>query len=223
MFRTLALTSLAAAYVAVSAQAAVLAQYTFGTVDTPTFAATTTDPLLTASAVTGNAALTAFNLQTNLGYASQPVLLNIPSSGSTTAANAVTNASYFSFTVDPTSVGATFSLTNLTFDAARGGSGSPRGWVVRSSADSFATNLGTSDIGTVRSTFTNYSVSLTGSSFQDLTGPITFRIYSYSPSTLSSVEYDNITLNGVAIPEPSSLALLAAGGLLIAKRRRRNA
>ena len=36
----------------------------------------------------------------------------------------------------------------------------------------------------------------------------------------TQVEWDNLTLTKEVIPEPSSLALLGLGGLLVARRRR---
>ncbi len=114
----------------------------------------------------------------------------------TTAAAAVTNNAGYSFTITA-NAGYVLNLTSLNFDAMRGGAATPRGYVVRSSADGFAANLATADLLTARPTFTNVNVSLTGSAFQNL-GAITFRIYGYSPATGSSVDFDNLTVNGAA-------------------------
>jgi hypothetical protein len=78
---------------------------------------------------------------------------------------------------------------------ARGGAGTPRGYAVRSNADSFATNLSTADVQTVRPTYTPISIDLTGAAFQNLSS-LTFRVYSYSPAAGSSLDYDNIVVNG---------------------------
>lgn len=57
---------------------------------------------------------------------------------------------------------------------------------------------------------------MSGTGFQNLTSGLTFRIYSYSPGAGSSVDYDDLTVNGsvVAVPEPSTLAGLIALTLL---------
>jgi hypothetical protein len=90
-------------------------------------------------------------------------------------------------------------LDNLMFGAARGGSGTPRGWVVRSSADGFATNIATADITTVRPDLRLYTVDLSDAAYANLT-EIIFRIYSYVPSGGQSVEYVDVTVNGFSHP-----------------------
>ena len=130
----------------------------------------------------------------------------------TNAAGAVAQNTFFQFTVTPTA-GYALTLTNLSFQAGRGGSGTPRGYVVRSSVDNFANNLGTADVTTARPTFSTYNVGL---SFTGITSATTFRIYTYAPTSTQSVEYDNITLSGTsslvgaAAPEPSSFGLAAS-------------
>ncbi len=57
-------------------------------------------------------------------------------------------------------------------------------------------------------------------SASNVTGTTTFRIYSYSPAAGSSVDYDNLVINGDVVPEPASLGLLGAAGLLALRRRR---
>lgn len=113
-----------------------------------------------------------------------------------TPALAITNNAYFNFTVTA-NAGYVLNLTSLNFDAMRGGAGTPRGYVVRSSVDGFSANLAQSDIGTARPTFTNVNVDLSAAAFQNLP-TITFRIYSYSSATTSSVDFDSFTVNGTA-------------------------
>jgi len=141
-----------------------------------------------------------------------------PQGNATSAANAVTNGVFFSFTVTPN---ASMSLTDLQFDAARGGSGTPRGYDVRSSVDNYATDLSTADLATIRPTYTHVSIDLTGAAYQNLTTATTFRFYVYAPATGNSVDFDNIVLNGTATPEPASLSLLGLGGLALLRRSRR--
>lgn len=210
-----------------TADSAVLLQYQFGTpgqettnetssvfnptITGPNISGTPiTDPLNTVGLEASSAATTPPNA---------PFLRLDPQANSATAAQAVTNNKYFQFTISPLNQ-VTLDLESLTFDAARGGSGTPRGYVVRSSFDNFATNLAQADLLTVRPAYTPVTVNL--SSFADTADPVTFRIYSYSPGAGSSVDYDNITVNGNVIPEPTTGLLLVAGLGICSLRRRRN-
>ncbi|HEX7010476.1 MAG TPA: PEP-CTERM sorting domain-containing protein [Phycisphaeraceae bacterium] len=157
----------------------------------------------------------------NLGYSSAPVL-TVDGIATTSFSDAV----YFSFTVTPDS-GNTLNLDSLTLDAARGGGSRPRGFVVRSSADGFTTDLAVNpntntDLPTQRliDFFTTYTVDLSDPAFDAVAGPLEFRIYVFSPGTGSAIDFDNITLHGEVVPEPASLALLGLGGLGFLRRRR---
>lgn len=174
----------------------VLAQYTItGDVLTPT----TEHAGIDAGALT-NASLSNFLIQ-NVGYSTGTVVSPNPASGATTAATAVTNNSYFSFTLTPTE--GNMSLSSLTFKGARGGASTPRGYALRSSIDSYAANIATADFATQRTTWpaSDITVDLSGAAFQDI-GAITFRMYIYTPGTGSSVDLDDITVNGIAIEPP---------------------
>lgn len=173
---------------------ATLAQYnmTSGSV-----APTTTDSNFTVSNLLndGPAPLSLF-AGGNLGYGTDAVLQVNPQDGCTSAALAVTNNSYFYFTLTPNS-GISYSITSLTFSGARGGGSTPRGYAIRSSVDSYATNVGTADFTAQRTTFQSVSIDLSGtSSYQDLTTALTFRIYVYCPTSANSVDFDAITVNG---------------------------
>lgn len=168
---------------------AVLLQYNF-----------TTDllPTTIAAGVSGsqatNSSLVAMALA-SLGYSSDPILNTNPTAASTTAAQAITNNSYFYVNITPTS-GNTMSLTTLTFNIARGGASTPRGYDVRSSANAFATTLGTADVATARPTFTAVSIDLSAAAYQTVSGTLTFRIYLYAPSENVQMDLDTIVING---------------------------
>jgi hypothetical protein len=134
-----------------------------------------------------------------------------------TAADSVSGNRYFQFTITPDS-GYQLDLTSLTFDVARGGASTPRGWVLRSSVDGFASDIATDEILTQQPTFTAVSVGLAGASYQGLTGDLTFRVYGYMPSQgpLIGLYFDNLSLNGGVslVPEPGEYAAVAAAGLL---------
>jgi hypothetical protein len=135
---------------------------------------------------------------------------------------ATTHDVYFGFTVTP-GIEASMDLTSLTFNTSRGGGSTPRGFVVRSSADNFASNLASLDVPTQRPTFTPVTVELSGPQFQNVFGPLTFRIYAYSPASGSTIEFDDITLNGTVtvIPEPGFLCVAGLGAMTLLARRRR--
>lgn len=168
---------------------AVLLQYNFTTDLLPTTTATG----VTGSQIT-NQSLSYFTIDT-LGYSADPILVCNPILGASTAALAVTNASYFFVTISPTN-GNTISLTTMTFNIAKGGASTPRGYAVRSSADSYVANLATADVTTQRTTFTAVSVDLSGASFQNLTTNVAFRVYIYAPTDGNSLDIDALTING---------------------------
>lgn len=113
---------------------------------------------------------------------------------------AIINNADFKFTL-AANAGFLLELTSLTFDVMRGGTTAPRGYDVRSSVDNFAATLGTADVTTNRPTFTPVSIDLSGSVFQNLS-TITFKIFCYTPATGSSVDYDNIVVNGITMALP---------------------
>lgn len=61
---------------------------------------------------------------------------------------------------------------------------------------------------------------LTAAAFQNIQS-VSFRYYPLSPATGNSMDFARVTLNGdvVAVPEPAGLAIVAAGALLLARRR----
>lgn len=145
----------------------------------------------------------------------------------TDAASAVAGNTYFQFSFEP-SAGYQLDLTEFTFKGATTKDAGTNGYVVRSSVDSFGTDLSTSNFATKQPAFTTYSVPL-GASFQGLTGSTTFRVYTYitSGSNIGAL-YDDLTVSGTvqAVPEPSTLATITAGFVSLTvggyvRRRRR--
>ena len=210
-----AATALAVLGLSGAGRAQTLAQYTFDAGANSTLSAATVAANTTASTIdaTGAANVTPNLAGTNtFGYGTGYVYqLTVNSATVNNAAAAVAQNTYFQFTVAPTT-GYSLSLTNLSFLAGRGGGATPRGYVVRSSADGFAANLGTGTVDTARPIASTYNVAL---ALTGLTSATTFRIYTYTPSSGQSIEYDNITLSGAATlvsgsaaPEPSSFALV---------------
>jgi hypothetical protein len=213
---------LAALLLAAPACGGVIVQYSF---TGPTWSATTLSAGATATAVTGMGTLSSFTIESGLGYSTSPVLKANPGGTvSNDVSTAFANGNYFYFTITP-DAGMELDLVSLTFSAARGGSSTPRRTGVRTSVTG-TTNLLAADVDTLRPTWSDFSVSLSGPQFQNLTGPVTFQIAVATPSTGSSLEFDDVTVNGEAapLPEPATLALMGAGlGATLAVRRRRAA
>ncbi len=209
-FPTLVLLSLAPLGVT-TAPAAVLARYAFpGPV--PALMVTTVDANVTASDVT-------FAGGVSTQFTTIPDILAV-NVAATAPATAVSTGSFFEITLAPTS-GNALDLASFTFDAAAATIGG--GYVLRSSLDGYTTNLAAAPISTIYPAFSPYNVSLADPSFQGVSGPVSFRVYTYTPGSNPAAGYDNVTINGVVIPVPEPTAgvmLLLAGGFLA--RRRRN-
>jgi len=207
-----------------SAAQAALLQYTFPANSTSetgtTYDPTTVDPGVTGTAITDGGGLV-LTVET-LTYTTPVIRLSDISLTAAPPDGATASTEFFSFTLTP-KAGIDVDLTDLSLDAARGGASTPRGYTVRTSADNFASNLFTHNITTERPTLDPRVIPLSTAAFQNLTTPVTFRVYLHSPSTGSTIEFDNITVNGTAvpIPEPAALTMVgvAAAGLLVRRRR----
>lgn len=117
---------------------------------------------------------------------------------------AINTSMYLQFTITP-NAGYTLNLTSVELNIRRSTTGSPSGagprqWSLRSSVDGYAANLGSGSIA-LNSTPT-ISVSL-GLAFQNLTTPVTFRLYGYdvfnNPGGLNRFVYDNIAIKGLML------------------------
>ena len=188
------------------ARADVLAKYSFPVTNDASANPVVANMTATSAARTGTLGI--WEVGSSLyTYASSPVLRVAPGTGATSASTAVANNSYFSFTLTPNSAYVLI-CTNLSFNIARGGGTYPnRGYVVRSSLDSYAADLSASPVTTVRPTWTNIFINL-GSSFSNLQSTLTFRIYIFAEGTGGSLELDDITVSGSAV-------LVAPSGLTV--------
>ncbi len=108
----------------------------------------------------------------------------------------------------------TMSLAQLTFDEQRSGTG-PTTWTLRSSLDNFSADLNTTPTSTTSPTsngsFTTRVVSLSANSaFQNLSVPVTFRIYGYGASGSGGTwRFDNITISGTVAPLNATAPLIS--------------
>jgi hypothetical protein len=206
-----------------SASAAVIAQYDF------TGAAVTSsdsEPNSTAQDFAATGADLGFSVSGNNAFARSQALAG------TDEAAAIANVAYMSFTVS-TTAGNKLDLTSLTYTSIHNATnaGAPdtnatMNFFVRSSIDSYAATVGSVFSETWDSTTPNRTIDLSGAAFQNLTSPVTFRLYVYESVELDTnqgARWDDVVLNGNvnAIPEPSAIALLGLGGLALLRRRRK--
>jgi hypothetical protein len=135
------------------------------------------------------------------------------------------SGNYFAFTVTANS-GHHLDLSSLIFDARGAGNGGPpSGFQLRSSLDGFTANIASGSLS--GSWGSSGSLNLSGSAFQNLS-TITFRIYGVDNNNNGDIQIDNVILDGVAAPEPATVALgvfgtgfaLLSFGRHVVKKRR---
>lgn len=150
------------------------------------------------------------------------------SATSNNLADALTDTDVFTVTIaaDEDFV---FNLTSLTFDY--GGSSDTIDLITNAVIHSGGStvfneefNAGRVSAGAGGSFDTGNSADLSGPTFQGITSAtFTFANFDNTNSGSSTNRWDNIVINGevVAVPEPSSIALLGLGGLALILRRRK--
>lgn len=227
---------LAAAASVQAAFSAVLVQYNFTGADTPTRLA----PTVLGSDVTASNFLFGAGIAANAlsGTNGNPAPSAFATSNVITEAISATSTDYFAFTVTPGS-GLALNLDSLTFSYTYNNNGTvtvageSANISVRSSVDNYATSIASFTKGAIFGQNNGWtqsgSISLTSVEFQSLSG-VEFRFFleDNSASSAYAIRVDNFVLNGAAVtavPEPSSVALLAGGAILgaAALRRRRHA
>ena len=131
-----------------------------------------------------------------------------------TTAAAIDATDYYSFSIAPNS-GFGMTMTSLSLDERRSLTGI-RNWSVRSSLDSFSSDLASFTVLDNDEVRTGQSTGL-GTAFQDLTSSLEFRIYGFaSESGTGTWRIDNVQLSGSfsAVPEPHEYAFVAGLGLI---------
>jgi hypothetical protein len=149
------------------------------------------------------------------------VLEAYPIAGSTSAALALANNSYFTLalSISPGAVGPVV----VSFNVGKGGNSDPRGFSVRTSLDGFASDVLSQTLPSGANQAPapqSFGLNLTGQT------AVTLRFYVWSPGTNNSLDFRNLQVAGplsaTPLPPSWSLALigLAAASLYCAWRRR---
>lgn len=142
--------------------------------------------------------LTATDMSRGTGLAATPNAGTFSASGWTTGSTLDPN-DYFTFSLTPDS-GYSLALTQLILDERRSLTGI-RKWSVRSSLDSFASDLGLFTIPDNDLIRADETTTLSGALFGNITGTVQFRIYGYSSESASGTwRIDNVRLEGVVNP-----------------------
>jgi len=183
-----------------------LVQYQMGTADAQIQDAVKT---MVAGPLTQGPGVSLFNANANV----TPVYTNpAPPELQVTAINlgadlatAEANQTWFTFTNTVGSSVTDLDLTTLSIYAGRGGAATPRGFAVYVTTPTTTDELvqGATDVPTARPEYTLFNISLTGlASLQNLTAgqQVVFKIVFYAPAASSSLEFDNITLEGNVSP-----------------------
>lgn len=211
-------------------QGATLAHYNFdGKTEATKYVATTTTAGLTASDITPN------SLESFLGTGSSQSgasSLKVRASSVTNGTSTIlsTAADHFEFTLTP-AASTDWQLTEVSYwmqsdsrtTADAGGlvANSVLYWSLDGGAFTELTSLSLSTGFNTRSDWTQATFDLSGEA--SITSAVTFRVVMSdgSNSTQKSLIFDEVDVQGVAVPEPSSAALLGLSGLALILRRRK--
>jgi len=142
-----------------------------------------------------------------LGYPNSPCLQVSGIDGSTSLAAAFANQAWFTFELTVGTDVTDLDLTSLTFNGARGGGATPRGYGVYVTTPTTTDELvrGATDFTSQRATYTAQTIDLSKfPSLQNLTNSqvVTFKMVIYSPVAANSVEVDDIAVNANITPSP---------------------
>ncbi|MGN6555916.1 MAG: hypothetical protein ACTHLW_19585, partial [Verrucomicrobiota bacterium] len=156
------------------------------------------------------------------GYSSSPALIANFVAVTPNVATALSNNSVFTFDLTVGSNVTDLDLSQVTFNAARGNTSTPRGYAVYVTTPTTTNQLiqPATDIGSYRFVWSAQQIDLTGiSSLQNLRAGqvVRFRIPIYAPDTINSIELDDLTIRGAVSPRPVP-AYVGAGQLYVRVR-----
>jgi fibronectin-binding autotransporter adhesin len=181
-----------------------LAQYRLGTGNAQIQDA---GSLMAAGSLQFGSGVSLSNVTAILGYSSDPVLQVTANILGADLATAFANQTWITLTLTVGTNVTDLDLTSLTFNAARGGAATPRGYGVYVTTPTTTDEpvQGTTDVATARPTWSLQNINLIGiASLQNLTAGqvVTFNIPFYAPAAASSLEFDDFTVRGNISPGP---------------------
>lgn len=157
----------------------------------------------------GFSGLSLFNPNAVVGpaYPDAPQLQASPPNATTTLDLAFANSSWFTFDLTVGTNLTDLDLTSLTFNGARGGGASPRGYGVYVTTPTTTDELvqPSTAFATQRPVYSLQNISLSGfASLQNLTSGqvVTVKIAIFAPASSNSVEIDDLTVTGNVTPGP---------------------
>lgn len=122
---------------------------------------------------------------------------------------------YFTFTMDAND-GYEIDFTSFTYTGQASSQG-PQSFELRSSLDNYSSTIGSP-------TADGTTIDLSAAEFQDITGPVEFRLYGYDAGSNSGTfSVNDYKFEGEVnpVPEPQTLALLGIGTSLLLLNRRK--
>ncbi len=154
-----------------------------------------------------------------------------PSVAGSTFNDAIVNDDFFQFSLGSLSTNY-FDLQSLAFHAYNGGMSTPRGWVLRSNLDGYASDIDSAFITATLNDVAPELFSVDLSSFTGLSA-VDFRIYAFAPTAGFAVNFGNIRVYGAVydefgneiagqVPAPATVALMTLGLLGLRFRRSAN-
>jgi hypothetical protein len=161
---------------------------------------------LAGGALTKGSGLSTFNTNSTQAYPTTPSLAITFTGNYTNLPTSLSNAAWFTFTVTAGAGVTDCDLTSLTFHAARGGAGTPRGYGVFVTTPTTTDELlqAATDLPTQRFDWgTLQTIDLASvASLQNLSAgqAVTFKLAAYAPTAGSAIDFDNITVNGKVAP-----------------------
>lgn len=229
------LASIAAGLLPLSAQAVIVANYTFSETATQTsYANSASVPNISASALSAGSGTSLGS--TASGQDGRGVFFTAGTLGSDSEAAAFANNDYFTFTLTA-DAGFKFDANTLSFAIQRTNSpgpnsSNPNRAFLRSDVggDNFSTTLALVTLSTNLGNYQTYSIGLTSiSALQNVSSATQLRVYFFNTiplAHLDSFRMDNVNLDATVsvIPEASAfatLAGLAAIGIAASRRRSR--
>jgi endonuclease I/endonuclease/exonuclease/phosphatase family metal-dependent hydrolase len=170
-----------------------IGQQAWGQIATWTFETSVVTPASNDANITASSVSEGSGLG-SIGFATGNGSPTARTANSFTTATSVDADDYYEITLTPNS-GYEIDFTSFSFDERRSGTGI-RNWAVRSSLDSYASDISSGSVPD-DTNFRTQTVDLSGTTYQGINAAITFRIYGYGAEAGTGTwRIDNLTVSG---------------------------